>query len=699
MTNSSSDKIFDSFLEEMLTNQHPPDLTEQIRQRAREEFGHSVSFKIGKTVKSPIVVPKDSIPSEPAVHEKKVHWAAIISAFAIAASLLLTIGLRQFWPTAKATLGSLQSSLHNSIETVLPDGKPTPQDSSLAEGNPAKSLSPSETQVANNKSAKSADNAWSPSTAVALEIEKLPFNNSSTNNQKAIDDSSVALKTPSVHSPVQKADPLSDEEIVAAIDQRFSDLWKVTNAAGPGDQSISDELLVERLSLRLTGKDRNQAIINPKELASRLVRSALFAEHLADQSISFWLKGTSVLDPKSPRIAGLRNSLAQQIVARKPWSQVVADLIGSQPTAPQSTFLVSMAGDSHQLVSRVGANLLDEAVGCAKCHDSNESSLAIASRQDQYWSLVGVFSGIEVKGPDKLLIDDQTKLFAEGKSKEIYFNRPDGLVQTAEYKLPGGDHWRSIEDASTPRQAMARWIAKSTITDKAAVNLAWRFVYGRPLVAQHSALDGIGMDERRELLEMLAQQFAVHNRDMAQMVSWLVNAKPFAAPELNVDKQKWLLASEKEIAKWNLATVNFANYSAPSAGLPTSSNKPTSLDSALASVVRWSGSTNLKRTTLAQPTTAPKDAKPVVPAPSDDAPAIHLVRSVQPNPNQTQFIKRIVESKLKWPEKVEHIAGLVGDSGKSSKLQSTATQLLQANNGDEAATLFQLLQGALLYSE
>ncbi|MGN6547888.1 MAG: hypothetical protein ACTHK7_22830, partial [Aureliella sp.] len=37
MTDQWSDQIFDSLVEEMLTNQHPPDLTEQIQQRLREE--------------------------------------------------------------------------------------------------------------------------------------------------------------------------------------------------------------------------------------------------------------------------------------------------------------------------------------------------------------------------------------------------------------------------------------------------------------------------------------------------------------------------------------------------------------------------------------------------------------------------------------------------------------------------------------
>ncbi len=39
MNDGNQDRIIDSFLEEMLTNQHPPNLTEQIQARLREELG------------------------------------------------------------------------------------------------------------------------------------------------------------------------------------------------------------------------------------------------------------------------------------------------------------------------------------------------------------------------------------------------------------------------------------------------------------------------------------------------------------------------------------------------------------------------------------------------------------------------------------------------------------------------------------
>ncbi|MGN6547555.1 MAG: hypothetical protein ACTHK7_21055, partial [Aureliella sp.] len=232
---------------------------------------------------------------------------------------------------------------------------------------------------------------------------------------------------------------------------------------------------------------------------------------------------------------------------------------------------------------------------------------------------------------------------------------------------------------------------------------AWRLVYGRPLVAQHAALDGEGWTERRELLDGLAKQFQAHGRDLSKLVGWLIASEPFRTQPLAVDRQKWLLASDDQIDRWNFAATNFANFQ------PASANKQqlASLDSALASVVRWSNTPDERRATLAQPGPIPGNAKgqrqaapPQATAKkSDEAPATYLVRSLQPTAAQRELIRRLVASKLSWPEQVEHIAGLVGESGKSGKLQKTADELLELKNGDRSAALFQLLQSALLCEE
>lgn len=81
----------------------------------------------------------------------------------------------------------------------------------------------------------------------------------------------------------------------------------------------------------------------------------------------------------------------------------------------------------------------------------------------------------------------------------------------------------------------------------------------------------------------------------------------------------------------------------------------------------------------------------------DEPSPTYLLNSVQATPAQSEFISRLVASKLTWPQQVEHIAGLVGESGSNSKLQRAADQLLESKNGDRGSALFQLLQGALLY--
>ena len=208
------------------------------------------------------------------------------------------------------------------------------------------------------------------------------------------------------------------------------------------------------------------------------------------------------------------------------------------------------------------------------------------------------------------------------------------------------------------------------------------------------------MAERREILSTLATQFQAHNRDMSRLVGWIIATRPFATETLDVDRQAWLLASEEQIARWNTSATNFATFTR----LPAANRRLASLDGALASVVRWSDTGDERRATLAQPIFSAKEtkgrgAKLGAAAATDEPSATYLVRSLQPTAVQAELIRRLVASRLSWPQQVEHIAGLVGEAGNDGKLQRSAEQLLKSKNGDRTAALFQLLQSAQLREE
>lgn len=737
MTDQWSDKIFDSLLEEMLTNQHPPDLTEQIQQRFREERAQARTSQGVATLQRPSVASSASAtnpnpPSSRADSSRRTSFtlhSAAIAVMTLAAGLLMAAGLWKFWDGQHTDQGASASSGTASSGTASSGTASSWVASSGITGSDEQTKVSERALAANGSAERSGSLEQSPrrgptgdlaadrlaangqSTAAPappredLSLENLPFNVNETQPAFTSETTSVVAQ--------QSVKPWSDEEVVAWLDERFSTLWARKQVQLEGRLAANEE--AARVSMVLTGGTLPPSEAPPRELADKLLRSASFAEHWADRVVTYWLRGTPAADKDNEAGVALRSAIAQQIVARKPWNEIVAGLIDSQPDEPESAFLTLLAGGgNHRLAGRIGSVVLDEALACARCHDASDNGRLISTDQDEYWSLVAIFSGIEThdvaaseaKGQpasEKELVDRQAELFAGGKAPNVFFDRPDGRLQAAQYRLPGGDNWRSVEGASTPRESLARWIASTSVTDQAAVNTAWRLVYGRPLVAQHAALDGEGWTERREMLDALAKQFQAHGRDISRLVGWLVAAQPFRMQSLAIDRQKWLLASDDEIERWNYATVNFASFQPAS----TNPRQVASLEGALASVVRWSSTRDERRATLAQPGPIPdsRKTKPQGAAASatankpDEVPATYLLRSLRPSSAQSELIRRLVSSKLTWSQQVEHIAGLVGESGKSGKLQKTADQLLELKNGDRSAVLFQLLQSALLCEE
>ncbi len=702
MTDPASDKIFDSFLEEMLTEQHPPDLTEQIKLRARMEFGTSLD----KPLRAVRISAKEST-NAPDIHARGIHArgiharGALVAVLAIAAGLLLCFGLWQVFDTRDSAQNAAIADQTKTPNAAPLDGSGYTQGSetnrNASDTIAANDLNRTTIKELSKDESNTAASALknSPRVAVEVPLESLPFN--ATVN-------APLAKIPATAPIAATQTALANHEVVEQLNSRLESLWKKHDVFPVA--AISNDNLIARMNRVLTGADQALVDSSPAQAATRLIRSVGFAEHWADRMVSLWLRGTPVADAADKDGIALRSVLAQHVVSKTPWNQVFAELVSTTENRPQAAFLAALAGGgNHRLVNRVGAIMLDEAIGCARCHDASDDGRLISIDQDEYWSLVAMFSGIDVQvdrtAGSRSIIDKQGQLFSENRNPNIFFERPDGRLQAARFRLPQGDNWRALEGTSTPRESLARWISSTTVSDQAAVNLAWRFVFGRPLMAQQAALETADRNDRAEILVLLTEQYQAHNRDIAQLVEWLVTSKAFAVEPLRVDRQSWLLADDAQIAKWNNAAGNFAVF--------TPDEKPTttlnSLDQAAGFVAKWSGTVDLRRSTLAQP--ALRDPAKVMrdalntsdlATKDDKAPATFLIRSTWISKSQAVYIQRLVASKLTWQQQVEHVAGLVGQSN-NPRLQKAADDLLQSQRGDRSRALERLLQSALLVDE
>jgi hypothetical protein len=768
MSENWSEIIFESLLKESLSGRHPPDLTAQILQRWQQELreGESASrsadqppaapplsyespaslpfasapFVFPSTSSNPLhPIPPTPPPAPPVVASaKQIHRAAHPSdqreftsgkpanefhvqrvrrfgskgnraawgsALAVAVGGLLCVSLWQVWFEGRD--GGIAA------DTASDVGSGSGSDVSgnrLAAGGTQHEVAP---LVAGASRATQAGQV--------LSVEDVPF--------------SGANGLPTFSALTQPApatlEVLDDAAVVELIDERLERLWKLVGA--PTAKGVEKGILQQRLQAVLLGGRQLGASggsptgdaplsggIEGKSFeVSELVRSPEFAEHTAALIAQLWLPTSNATQAEAGDDAQrLREFLRDQIARQVPWNQIIAAVIGSSADDREGAVLRQFAGgENHALVERLGQVMFGESVGCARCHDASQNGRVISIDQSEYWSLVAFFRGVDGQtldasagpggsGDMRSFIDRQAELLAEAKFPQVFFERPDRRLQAAVLRLPGGGDWTSVADARTPRTALANWIHDSNATDQAAVSLAWRLVFGRPLVGRHLALDSIGLAERQALRVELARQFAAHNRDFSRLVGWLAESRAFAAPALDIDRQKWLVAEERELDAWQISAAVFASYYRRPAQA-----SPLSLDSAIASVIRWKAADTESRTLLAQPVPAvPLDGgvpgvgsssgagavgkKPASPA-TDLPPAAFLLMSHRPTEDQLNFVERLLTSQLTWEQQVSHIAQMVGVPG--SQVQQSADQLLQTLSGDRKAALQQLLHSVMLF--
>ncbi len=234
------------------------------------------------------------------------------------------------------------------------------------------------------------------------------------------------------------------------------------------------------------------------------------------------------------------------------------------------------------MAAHLSGSFLDGTLACVRCHERKGPAIAGASSQDQYWSLVAMLTGLDVQTEDpvknkqqqRLPVDHQLDLFAANKQPNVFFDRPDGTLEAAKFVLPDGKPWQSVAGAETPRAALARWIGDSNQSDAAIVNLVWQIAFNRPLVPANALVDDVGLADRVELQQLLAQQFRAHGRNLSQLVSWVVQADAFTRSALPIDRVRWLQASEAEIAGWHQAEMSFAARSSLANQKPADQKSP-----------------------------------------------------------------------------------------------------------------------------
>lgn len=697
--NDLSEQVFDSLVQEMVTGQRPPDLTARILAAIeRESQSNAAPLKL---VAPPVIASaRQSIQaqaSNPLTQKATVATASSSSrtlsfvVIAVAATLLFGfLGWR--W-------------IDKANDSSVGPGSQIARDTKSGElyGENKSKASPSELAGATTGEGNGSQKSQEPSKSnpsprhVPETIDSLPFELDSRLSQQG---GTNALK-----QPRKASEKLSEQQIVAQLDQQLESMWQDMNVSVAGQ--LTPVELAQQLSEALTGyqvpegelaqivDDKKQSI-KKTELIRNATSSMAFQRFWSERLIQYWT-GRAQGDTER----SLVDSLAQRMREEKRWNVVVAELLGGDLSSEESTsnkFLSLLAGgENHRLVECIGRGFLNQQVACMRCHRLPDADNTPANQQATYWSLVATLKGIEGHGAGSQIADRQEALFLSERQSEpsVYFELPSGALKQAFATLPDGTSWKSADNPTMPRQALASWIKDSHQFDQATVNTVWQLVFGRPLMPQNIGVDAVALEHRQQMLEFLAEQFDLADHDIGQLIGWVVSSRAFAVRPSNMTRDQWQQLEPEKLDQWQLSDWTFATGAKTSQ--PT--NTRARLQDNLKYVVQWRA-TSKPQPVLSQPSpdlqkVSPerlaKNLKNQRPTFSSSF-AIHGLRHTMA---EEAFVDRLLRSeKLTWQERVQHVVGLTGANGTSDDTQFSAKELLQYHSGDSKAALLDLLWAA-----
>lgn len=727
MNDTISEQILDSLLEEMLTDQHPPDLSTRIQAAWSHEQEHGRKMPRNASadlVKAVLVDSPEVRHSKPAVEktssmeterngERHVSGpveldrtqvdvadrrsGGISQRRRLVASLLATVAAGFVVLLGFKALNSVTDSpIAMPIDEVLV----TPENSgSPAEGSEKSAIQMAQAvpPTAGGESAAASERAIGE----LMDLRNLPFDSqiaSAGNENKVVESERLP---PGVRLPM--------ESVIDGLDRQLVAVWNQVGVEP--SPKLTDGQLAEKIHQTLVGREvpasvAKQLVTSETELDTRRwVRSVTglsdFPQHWSRKVSRQWLKKTSI-SLESDAADVLSRFVAQSISRSTPWNAVLRKMLGGEldseadSPSPSTTFVSALAGGgNHRLVRRIGNNFLNVNLACVRCHDAKLANIGPSwSKQQTYWSIVALFKGIDATGngfrESRQVSDGQEELFSRDPNQTVFYDLLDGQLKAATARLPGGADWRERHSAS-PRVAMANWLSESESLDQAVVNQTWKLIFGRHLVPQVEGIDVAATESRREILRFLAAQFRAHDHDMKKLVTWLVCSDAFSRSSQIVDRKRWLELEDDQLESQQLAELVFA--SGNTLGITTEAR---SLNESLVALMRWSHpQTKLDsgNTIFAQPDLQAKPPRRIGPGLELKIPSSSFVVHGEHHTRaERAFVERILKSsRLSWEQRVEHIVALSEYEVANSRIQKLAKDVLQRNAGDAEQTLLDLL--------
>ena len=261
----------------------------------------------------------------------------------------------------------------------------------------------------------------------------------------------------------------------------------------------------------------------------------------------------------------------------RPWNETVRDLLTGRPDDPEnlgaSWFLYERKDEHQGIAEAVAPIVYGTKIDCAQCHDH---PLAREIKQAHYWGLVAAFNrGKNVEGTKSvsesavggfinftnLKKESQPALVTllTGKTLPETWPAGDGKEQdaddkyvdaTAKVRVPKYSRRAAFADAATQ---------DNPLLARAFVNRMWAALLGRGIIHPADEMNARNAPSHPELLDWLAQDFAVQHYDVRGFVKGIVLSRVYAlsasaaAPETFAGSLERPLMAEQIANSWRVA--------------------------------------------------------------------------------------------------------------------------------------------------
>ena len=328
-----------------------------------------------------------------------------------------------------------------------------------------------------------------------------------------------------------------DAEVVQFVNARLP--GRTTDA-----QSLDDDAWCRQVFEQIIGRaPSSEELVDfstspARDKRSQLVNQLLTGESYKAEYAAHWAQVWTE-ELSGPHIGESREALAhrdelqdyfaQAFQEGKTYDEIATDLIAANNSPagdqanPAASLLLATNNDKAAVTAKVSEVLLGHSGRCAQCHDAPKDSIAGSGMsQQQFWQLAAFFQQAkpfrdEETGRISLINSDFVGLSGDISEAELYFDTLDKQRKIAYPVFIDGtpinpDGRVEVVDR---RAELARLVVASEDFARAAVDLYWKKMIGStsPQVWRRA--------DKHQLTQGLAEQFAVHDFDQQKLLRWI----------------------------------------------------------------------------------------------------------------------------------------------------------------------------------